>query len=158
MPILNPRRILTRHGREQFLMAMSGADNPGVLEGLKVFAVTSVTVASDNSTLSDAVAAADGAGTARTVGEWSDSMMSASGKIFRSSDLLSFAVTTTAITQDVIGVVLAETNLTTGVMGFLEFDDPITLDENGELFQMSVEVGFDGQTFYLVPRILPLGE
>ena len=157
MSILNPKRILTRQGRSELLLSLFASEEDGLLVGLLGYAVTDVTVSPDGMTISGAVAAIDGAGTQKDIEFNPPVTLSSSGKLFILSSMTSFNVTTSTGPQVVKGVLLTKTDLDTDVIGYVEFDDHRTLDENGEAILFSLEVGFDNGEFYIMPRLLDGG-
>lgn len=158
MPILNPRRMLTRLGRSYFLTCLQQTSPEGWADGLKAYPVQAIEIDPDDTLITSATIGTDGLQTGFTVTLADPVTNSSSGKIYRVSSLIEAKLSTGSAAQTIIGVMLGTSNSTNTAIGFLEFDEPITVDQMGEGLLFAVELGFDGQTFYVRPRVLPAGE
>lgn len=157
MPILNPRRVLTRSLQEGVLAALWSPTLPGPLSTAKVFAVTAATISADTRTVESVTLGVQGLQTGRDFGQFGDAAESQTGKVYGATEPLLFATVNPTAAQTVIGVMVGPDNNPANAQAFLEFDEAVTFDENTEKTYVCIEAGFDGQEFYMVPRVMPLG-
>lgn len=157
MSVLNPKRILTPLGKSTILSKLYAASGGGALTGTLAYLVTAVTVGSDGSTIEDVTLATNGMEVASEVTMSSAVMISDTGKTYQCSETITNTMTSPALEQTIIGVLLSEDGEASTAYAYLELEDPRTVDQVGENFVYAVEFGFDGQDFYLAPRVLPAG-
>lgn len=157
MPILNPRRMLTTKAMRSLLTSATNETENGFLYEAKAILVTACEINASNNEIISATAAGAGMGAGQTLTFGSYTPMSAGGKIYSVSNVVGPVSSGVGGAQTIIGIVLTVLNLAADMLAFLEFDDPITVDENGESIQFAIEAGFDGQKFYVRERVLPAG-
>lgn len=155
--ILNPRRVFTRSLRTVFLNTVVDTEVNGALNGLKAQPVKAVTIPPDQSTITDVERITGDFGDPQSLVWTAPVAGSSTGKLYKASGPLTFVSEAMTASETCIGVVLTTTDHTTGVKAFLEFDEPVEVDELNDSMTLSVEIGFDGQDFYAVPRVMPLG-
>lgn len=157
MPLFNPRRMLTKFGKTLLLDSSAAAATDGWIKAMKVFAVLGVTINPVTDELTALVQpgfAMDGPYTPTWTGP---TVTASSGKVYKASSVVTISPTSPTEDVPVIGVVLGLSATPAEVAAFLEFDDTVHLDETSELLRLCIEEGFDGQKYYVVPRLLPLG-
>lgn len=158
MPILNPRRIVTKIGKVAILSQMDGLAIAGAFEGYSAYLVTAFEIQPITDDVLSMTLAGFGLGAPQEITPFTDPVSSVANKTYIASPVLTFTAVAITEAQVCIGVAIGDEAEVGNMTAFLEFDDPITLDENGETLTLAVEIGFAGQTFYLAPRVLPLGE
>ena len=157
MSILNPRRLMTKSGRSNFLTSLvqMGADGFGTT--FKIKPVLSVNVTPGDESLTDVVYGSDGLDVTKTVDLTETVSQSPTGKVYFAFPLQTWTLGADPEPQTVIGFVFGGAGNTSVDDGFVELDEPIALDEQGETLKATIEFGFDGQQFYVTPRVLPIG-
>jgi len=157
MSVINPKRVLTEVGQRAFLNMLTAEESDGPLVGVNCRLVTAAEVASDDKTLSSMTLGTQGMGTATPLVFGVSVAESATGKTYFCSDLMVFTATSGVVPQDLVGIVVGGAGTVDGVLAYLQFDDPIGIDELSEVVQVAVEFGFDGLEFYTMPRVFPAG-
>ena len=157
MPGQNLVRVLTRAGKKAILKALVTVPAAAYLSGLQLKLVTAIELSAGNDEITSKEWAVGGLGSSYAAQFSTLQQTSGSGKTYCRSMAQNFAQSAGQPTQTVIGVVMYESGTPDVDIAYLEFDEPVEVDETGETVVMCVEAGFDGQSFYMLPRVLPLG-
>ena len=155
---LNPKRILTKLGKQSLLESFSGADAQILFTGRHMALITSVTVDPREENLSDIVLPTGTFGAFFAIEEQSAFAVSGSGKMYVTSGLSSWVKGAAEAPVTVVGVAIFQTAALTYPLCYLELDEAKTYDELNETIELRVEIGFDGHKFYIEPRVMPTGE
>lgn len=156
MPI-NPKRILTQLGINALLNSGATDGGSGPLALTSAHLLTAVTVDPGDRVVSAYTKAVEGMGAAVPLGTFSDPVTSDSGNTYVASELLEWTAAGVTGSQAVIGVMVSLTSTIGDIQAFLEFDEPVVVDENGETIEMKIEFGYGVSGLYLVPRLIALG-
>jgi hypothetical protein len=157
MPLLNPKRILTPNGKAALLAVMMGDAVNGPFFEAQSHAVVDVEIEALTDEITSRTLGTHGLQTNRPLGDVVAVLTSSAGKVYAYTDPITYSVTSPTGSQAVKGILLSTDGTAAGALAYLELDDEVVLDQTGEGVIVSVEFGFDGQSFYIVPRVLPLG-
>lgn len=152
------RRVITKVGKEELLGKIFQEEGPGIFFGQKLYFVTEVTVNPVDDALTAVTLAGDGLSAGITLTAGGDVRTSSSGKVCRVSAVVTGAMLIGVAPITVIGVMIGPSNNPAQARFFTEFDEPMTLDETADEITLCMELGFDGQQMYVVPRVLPIGQ
>jgi hypothetical protein len=155
--ILNPKRILTEEGMRRILGALQHAPAPGPLGGFYAYAVLSATLSPDQRKLTAVTMGTDNLEVPQELTLSVPVHTSEAGKTYRASGVISFEVSSPTGPQTIVGIMVSNSDTYEDAVAYLELDQPVTLDADGEFLSIAIEFGFDGQTFYVMPRVLPIG-
>lgn len=158
MSVLDPKKVITREGMKHILSKFQGTGIAGAFKDVKAWALVSATVAFDDRSIESGEVGVDGLEEGLPVALGVPVIESNTGKIYRLSGVLKHEVATPTGSQTVVGIMLGETAAVEDAYAYLQLGDPVTLDADGESVQYAIEIGFDGQSFYIEVRVLPAGE
>lgn len=154
----SPRRVLTPKGKKALLDSLMADGIDGFLYLKQARLVNAVTINVLTDEIEAVTVAGEGVGTGVTLELFTAVATYDSGKVAGASLVLAgiHGAGNTPVT--VTGVMIGTDATKENALVYLDFDAPVTLDEPAEAIQYAIEWGFDGQTFYVVPRVLPIGE
>lgn len=158
MPILNPKRILTRKGMTALLNALTDDEAGAVFFEVVAKPVLAADISPDDLTINSVTPGTFGLQTAVSMPGTQGTFLSSSGKVYTATDIFSFTVTTPTESQTIVGILISTDGTAANALAYVELEEPVTLDEDGEILALMMEFGFDGQTFYIVPRVMPIGQ
>lgn len=157
MPVLNPKRLLTMGGQMTLLARLVGAEIDGPFHNLKLWLVSAAEVSPDTRTITDLTLAGRGLAPGVVMTMAAAGVVSDTGKAYRTSQVVTATADDDPDPVTVVGVLLGSDGTKETAMAYAQLDDPITVDEEGERIVFALEFGFDGQDFYVAPRVLPMG-
>lgn len=157
MPTLNPKRVLTPLGKRTLIQDLTREDFTGMFGGALVFPLVACDVDPVTNALISPTKGVTGLQTGVALGMLVGAFETSPGKPYCQSDVLTWTLATPTGPQTVVGLCIAAGPDLATALAYLEFDDAVTLDENGEKLRAFVEWGFDGDTFYILPRHVPAG-
>lgn len=154
---LNPKRVLTRAGKTIVLAGLNTDDPQSLLFEQKAFAVLDVVIDPINDNVTEVTAGLRGLQTGQMIGGQSGVFSNGTGKVFSACPTLVFSLTSAGEAQTVKGLLIGPDTVPANALAYLELDEPVTLDEQSEALTCCIEVGFDRMTWYIRPRVLPVG-
>ncbi len=157
MPILNPERVLTVAGRTALLAYLNGDAISGPFFGAKAYGVVDAVLDPVLKNVTAVTLGDHGLQTGVDLADFGAPVMSPTGKLYIKSGLIDFSVTAPIAPQTVVGVLIGPDAVAANALAYLQLADGVTLDETGETLELVIEMGFDGQAFYVTPRVIPLG-
>lgn len=158
MPISNPRRALTTRGKDQFLLTHLDAPVTSEFFQAKAYLVQAADIAALTQDVTAVTLGTFGLATGTSIGPWVGPVTSGVGKRYIRSAVIVNGPNTVTAGQTIIGVMVGMDETVGNALAFLEFDDPVELNENGEKVVFAIEIGFDQQALYIVPRVMEVGQ
>lgn len=157
MPITNPKRMLTTKGMKALLNSLDMVADDGPFKGAKCFAVVAAAVAPNGRELTSVTVGVEGLQTGANLVLLGEPLSSQWGKVYKISTIITNTVASPTGAQTVVGILIGSDTTIANALAYLELEEPVTIDEDGEAIRYSVEFGFNGQAFYVVPRVLADG-
>jgi len=157
MSIINPHRLLTKAGMTRLLASIDGSLLGGYWNEADVSLVKAAEVAPDGKSILSRELGETGLETPVTLTMGTVVRESEAGKVYLPSTAMTWTAAAVTGPQTIVGVLFGLANTAADSWGYCQFDDPIVIDEDGEVITLYLEFGFDGQSFYVTPRIVEFG-
>lgn len=156
--ILGQLKRYTRAGQTAILFGLKSVGPEGLFVTATLWPVTAVEVDVLSGNVLSATHATAVLPLGPLMGVLGPTSLSANIKLYAASPPVTFAAENPVSLLPIIGIVVRSAGSGGSVIAYLPFADPVVLNSVNEQLVVSVETGFDADAFYVVARVLPLGE